>query len=215
MNEENMYTLEHRGLLKVDVFLATACVLILVGELAVFAAVDQIPQHTRMWGSVGVISSIPSLFFMLWHQFRWPVRLHQMSINVDDAVEIFSEKLCHAVRTVAEAKAKESLLGEWGEKIIQGPDGKQYIRGPREKVLEEAVESIIESTDDPIVTDTFSLGAREIYNANRKAAVGLLPEKFPRAKQVMDLCSRYLRYPCFVILLISTVMFLFLWINRP
>ena len=204
-DDDNAYRLEQMGLLRVDKVLTGFCVAIIPGFLALFAAISKVPNAAKPWALVAISANMPALFCLLWHSFRCPVRLKAMEDAATEACEALSRDMLHILETVAKPKTEAALFGAEGEKIIKGPDGKDYIEGPREKIIETMKDTMIGSLspNNPIVANTIAAHSRKIYDAQRQALHGKLSERRGRFNQVVDYAARYLRYPLIATVLIS------------
>jgi hypothetical protein len=200
-----VYYLEHSGILNVDKVLIGFCALILPGFLGLFAKQIQLPQEARIWALVVVVIHIPALFCLLWHSFRWPVRLHVMHEKVTTACKEFSQDMIYILDTVAQPKSREAVEGKNKELVVRKKDGKEYVSGPMEEIEKRMMGSLLESLDskNPLVANAIDANSVKIGQANRDGAFGVLQERWGKSKRILDVVARYARYPLFMIVMLA------------
>lgn len=204
--DDNVYTLEHKGLLTVDKFLIAFCVGIIPGFFQILASKIVLTSEAKHWAEALIYLALPALFCLLWHSFRWPVRLRVMDKMVFKAATAFADDLktyADDVTAPKMFKAADALAK------IKGPDGKSYVRT---KEFKEAMLETLDSSffKNPIVGNIIHAHAAKIAKANAEASNGMLDERRARLKQCVDVFSRYTRYWWVLGVAICSVKFLIL-----
>jgi hypothetical protein len=119
---------------------------------------------------------------------------HSGLLNVDKLLSAFCAGLIPAILAFfakgaiipVEPKMHEAVFGKDNSRIIKGADGKEYVPGPPEDIKERIIKSLRDnfSSDNPLIDNAITANSTKIYKANRSSMVGLLPERFPRTKQI-------------------------------
>lgn len=207
MTNKNMYTIEQDGIRAADKILIGICAAIIPLVLTLYGVYREINSNGVIWINACIILVIPTLFTLLWHFVRWPVRLHSMRQSIEEACKILSIDLIKILEDVAEPKMYSSIWGIKGEKIIKGPDGKEYLAGRKEEIENKMIETLISvmSPDNSLIANTVNAHSRKIYDAQRHALIGALDERFARIKQVIDFISRKTRHWFFLFMIVSAI----------
>lgn len=206
--EQGAFRIGQKALLAVDRILAGFCIAVIPAFLALFASGRELPTEAKPWAIATVLINIPALFTLLWHSFRWPARLQHMHDAVREACEALSRDMIHILENVARPKTEEAIYGKHGDKIIRDKDGKEYIEGPWDSVMQRMRATLIEhlAPDNRIVANTISARSAKIYEVQKHARIGRLPEGGAALKQWIDLFSRYARHLLFAAVLVSATM---------
>lgn len=130
-----------------------------------------------------------------------------MRQSLKDTIEIFSRDMLKIVDDIAVPQINSVIFGTMGEKIIEGPDGKEYLTGRKEDIENKMIEKLVSvlHPDNFFVANTIDAHVQKINDAQRRALVGLLDERFARIKQIIDFISRKTRHLFFLLMVISVI----------
>jgi len=200
---DNVYTIQHKGLLTLDKFLIAFCVGVIPGFIGVLANRPTLTGDSKFWAALLIYFDTPTLFCFAWHSFRWPVRMKVMDERVHAAVKDWTDDMIHYVDNVVGPKGREVIKGLSHE----GEDGKAYVN--RKQAVEQLSETWMSglSSDNPIMKNLMHSHSIKIAEANRHSAGGILDERFARIKQIADQFSRYARYWLLIAVVICAVKF--------
>ncbi len=210
MDDDNsVYELEHLGLLKVDKILLVFCCSTIPALLTILASRPIIPMEANMWLVVLIISNPVALFCLLWHSFRWPVRLRTRRDITLQAWKDFTDEFSHIVDTEMRPAVEEAVCGKNDSLVVKGPDGKEYIPGPKSEMIKKVHSTAFAwmNPNNPSIRKVFNSNIEKISQAYTDPSSLKLTERYSRQKHFIDYLARYLRYPVFFINLISAAIF--------
>ncbi|MDQ8205736.1 hypothetical protein [Pelagicoccus sp. SDUM812003] len=112
------------------------------------------------------------------------------------ACKSFSQDVQELLMKVGVPEMEKAVCGENDEKVIKGPDGKEYLKGPMKKLQKEAMDALVSSLEskNPIMRNTISAHSSRIVEAQQNALYKPLQEKKAKFKNSIDHISRRTRH---------------------
>jgi len=212
-----LFSTEQTGIHKIDGILTGICAAINPATLALLLRASPIVTGLAKWClNAAVLLNIPAIITLLWHTVRGPVRLQLMDERNIEACKAFADDLGHILESVALPAVTAEIMGPADENVINGPDGKDYLRMTGEQAKKIIAEGFARSlgTDNPIIAKSITVHAKKIFEAQSSALTAPLNEKFARPKHLMDLFSRRTRYWWFFGVLLAATGFVLALLNR-
>lgn len=200
---DNRFVIGEKGLITTDKFLIGFCVAILPGFFGILANKPTFTTDSKFWAAWIIHFHIPACFCLLWHLWRWPVRMKARTDAIQAACEEINEDLQHAYEKLLFSPMKEGIKAL---PRATGKDGKDLVYKADYVAL---VQSKLETVDSksPIMRSLIDSHSAKIAAAQKKAMYAPLDEPFAKAKQVVDQIARFGRYWLFLALAFCCVRF--------
>jgi len=216
MTDDNVQSREQDGILKADRILLGISAAMIPASLVLLGLPKVIAGPAKWLLNAALILNIPTLAALLWHSVRWPVRWQLMKGRNLAAVQELSKDMIHILEEVAVPAMHAETYGVAGENVIEGPDGKKYLRMSKEEADKRSREALARSLDpdNPIVSNTLTAHARKIHEAQRSALVGALDERSASFKRAIDIFARYTRHWWFLAMIMSALMSVLCLLNK-
>ena len=196
MDDKNIHTIQEEGVMKVDRILIGICGTLIPSIIALFAIQPNLSAGIRSALSISIVLIAPALFTLLWHSVRWPMRIKARSEAIDTACKEFSDDVINIVEKLGMSEAMKSIKGPNDENVVQGEDGKVYIKTTKENAAKKGAKALLSciNPENPIMSNTLHSHSFKICEAQNRAIRSPLEEKRRRLKHFIDFFSRHTRY---------------------